>query len=142
MVTERLDFQDNSFPGFDDAARWYVNTTINLASWKLFKDVGISSLFKLVSLLQPFSWDLIPEGDKVLLARAGAAGELSALSNGIAIIAEQQPELLEQIRYLGKDGIREAYLVERDQFKELLFDDRSLLHVFSLFLNQTGHRLV
>jgi len=142
MVTERLDFQDNSFSSHDDAARWYVNTTINLASWKLFKDVGISSLFKLVSLLQPFSWDLIPEGDKVLLVRAGKAGELSTLSDGIAIIAEQQPELLEQIRYLGKEGIREAYLVERDQFKELLFDDRSLLHVFSLFLNQTGHRLV
>ncbi|MDX2429413.1 MAG: hypothetical protein QNK35_00680, partial [Bacteroides sp.] len=136
LVTERLDFPDNSFPGHDDAARWYVNTTINLASWKLFKDVGISSLFKLVSLLQPFSWDLIPEGDVVLLARAGMAGELSPLSNGIAIIAEQQPEILEQIRYLGKEGVREAYLVEREQFKELLFDDRALLHVFSSFLNQ------
>ena len=142
MVTERLDFQDNSFPGFDDAARWYVNTTINLASWKLFKDVGISSLFKLVSILQPFSWELIPGEDLVLLARAGAAGELSPLSDGLAIIADQQPEIMEQIRYLGKEGVREAYLVEREQFKELLFDDRSLLHVFSSFLNQTGHRLV
>ena len=142
LVNERLDFPDNSFPGHDDSARWYVNTTINLASWKLFKDVGISSLFKLVSLLQPFSWDLLPEGDKVLLARAGSSGEFSLLSDGIAIIAEQQPEIMEQIRYLGKDGVREAYLAEREQFKELLFDDRSLLHVFSSFLNQTGHRLV
>jgi hypothetical protein len=142
LVTERLDFPDNSFPGHDDSARWYVNTTINLASWKLFKNVGISSLFKLVSILQPFSWDLIPEGDFVLLARTVSAGELSPLSNGIAIIAEQQPEIMEQIRYLGKEGIREAYLVERGQFKELLFDDRSLLHVFNSFLNQTGHRLV
>ncbi len=100
--------------------------------------MGISSLFKLVSLLQPFSWDFIPEGDVVLLARAVSAGEFSPLSNGIAIIAEQQPEILEQIRYLGKEGVREAYLVEREQFKELLFDDRSLLHVFSSFLNQTG----
>ncbi len=142
LVTERLDFPDNSFPGHDDSARWYVNTTINLASWKLFKDVGISSLFKLVSILQPFSWEEMPGEDLVLLARAGSAGELSPLSNGLAIIAEQQPEIMEQIRYLGKEGVREAYLLEREQFKELLFDDRSLLHVFSSFLNQTGHRLV
>ncbi len=142
LVTERLDFPDNSFPGHDDSARWYVNTTINLASWKLFKNVGISSLFKLVSLLQAFSWDEIPDGDMVLLVRAVSAGELSPLSDGIAIIAEQQPEIMEQIRYLGKEGVREAYLVERGQFKELLFDDRSLLHVFNSFLNQTGPRLV
>ena len=142
LVTERLDFPDNSFPGHDDSARWYVNSTINLASWKLFKDVGISSLFKLVSILQPFSWERFPDGDLVLMARVASAGELSPLSDGIAIIAEQQPEIMEQIRYLGKDGVREAYLVEREKFRELLFDDRSLLHVFSLFLNQTGHRLV
>ena len=142
LVNERLDFPDNSFPGHDDSARWYVNTTINLASWKLFKDVGISSLFKLVSILQPFSWESLPGDDLVLMARAGSEGELSPLSDGIAIIAQQQPEIMEQIRYLGKDGVREAYLVERGQFKELLFDDRSLLHVFNSFLNQTGHRLV
>ncbi|MCP4310929.1 MAG: MFS transporter [Bacteroidetes bacterium] len=142
MVTERLDFQDNSFPGHEDSARWYVNTTINLVAWKLFKNVGISSLFKLVSLLQPFSWDLIPGGDYVLLVRAVSAGYLSPLTEGIAIIAEHQPEILEQIRYLGNDGAREAYLVEREKFIELLFDDRSLLHVFCAFLNQNGDRLV
>ncbi len=142
LLTERLDFPDNGFAGHEDSARWYVNTTINLTSWKLFKDVGISSLFKLVSLLQPFSWDLIPGGDLVLLVRTASAGELSPLSDGIAIIAVHQPEILEQIRYLGKEGVREAYLVEREQIRELLFDDRSLLHVFCSFLNQTGHRLV
>jgi len=142
MVTERLDFPDNSFPGHKDSALWYVNTTINLASWKLFKNVGISSLFKLVSVLQPFSWELVPAGDKVLLVRSVAAGGFSSLSSGIAIIAEHQPEVLEQIRYLGEDGVREAYLVEREEFIELLFDERSLLHVFHAFLNQTGRRLV
>ncbi len=131
-----------SFPDHEDSARWYVNTTINLAAWKLFKDVGISSLFKLVSVLQPFTWEKIPGGDKVLLVRSASAGGFSSLSNGIAIIAEHQPELLEQIRYLGEEGAREAYLVEREEFIELLFDDRSLLHVFNAFLNQTASRQV
>lgn len=142
MVTERLDFPDNSFPGHQDSALWYVNTTINLAAWKLFKNVGISSLFKLVSVLQPFTWDLVSGGDTVLLVRSVAAGGFSSLSNGIAIIADHQPEVLEQIRYLGEEGVREAYLIEREEFIELLFDDRSLLHVFYAFLNQTVSSLV
>ena len=140
MVTERLDFPVNSFPEHEDSAGWYVNTTIKLGAWKLFKSVGISSLFKLVSVLQPFSWELLSEGDMVVLARSEAADERSPLSRGLAIIAEHQPEILEQIRYLGADGKPEAYLVERAEFIELLFDDRSLLHVFCAFLNHTGSR--
>ncbi len=141
MVTERLDFPDNSFPDHEDSARWYVNTTINLAVWKLFKDVGINSLFKLVSVLQPFSEEQLSEGDYVVLARSETAVGLSPLTNGIAIIAVYQPEILEQIRYLGTEVTREAYLIEREKFIELLFDDRSLLHVFCAFLDQTGDRL-
>ena len=78
----------------------------------------------------------------MVLARAPSVTTQSPLATGMAMIAVEHPEILEQIRYLGKEGIREAYLVERGQFKELLFDDRSLLHVFNSFLNQTGHRLV
>ncbi|MFH0757639.1 MAG: hypothetical protein V2B15_10155 [Bacteroidota bacterium] len=137
MVTERLDFPDNSFPDHEDSARWYVNTTINLSVWKLFKNVGINSLFKLVSVLQPFSEEQLSGGDYVVLARSESAVGISPLSNGIAIIVAYQPEILEQIRYLGTEGTREAYLIEREEFIELLFDDRSLLHVFCAFLNQT-----
>jgi len=142
LVTERMDFPDSSFPEHEDAARWYVNTTINLVAWSLFKNVGISSLFKLVSILHSFSWDAISQGDYVLLVRSSLAGGFPSLSNGIAIIAEQQPEILEQIRYLGEDGVREAYLIEREEFIELLFDERSLLHVFGGFLNQKGESRV
>jgi hypothetical protein len=137
LVTERLDFPDNSFPDHEDSARWYVHTTINLAVWKLFKDVGINSLFKLVSVLKPFTEELLDEGDMVVLARSETASEQSPLSSGIAIIASNHPEILEQIRYLGTGGAHEAYLVERAMFVELLFDNRSLLHVFNAFLNQT-----
>jgi hypothetical protein len=133
MVTERLDFMDNSFPGHEDLTGWYVNTTINLAAWELFKNVGINSLFELVSLLQPFSEELLAEGDQVLLARSVDAGDFTPLSTGIAIIADHQPEILEQIRYLGTDSASEAYLIERGEFIELLFDNRSLLHVFCAF---------
>jgi AAA family ATP:ADP antiporter len=142
MVTERLDFPDNSFSVHEDPAGWYASTTIKLAVWKLFKNVGINSLFRLVSVLQPFSEDHLSEGDKVVLARSESAVGLSPLSNGIAIIAAHQPEILEQIRYLGLDRSHDAYLVEKEEFIELLFDDRSLLRVFSAFLNQTGDRLV
>ena len=142
MVTERLDFPDNSFPDHEDSAGWYVNTTINLAAWKLFKNVGINSLFKLVSVLQPYTEEDLSEGDHVLLARSGSAADYTPLSTGIAIIAAHQPEILEQIRYLGAEGACDAYLIEREEFIELLFDDRSLLHVFCAFLNQTGERLV
>jgi AAA family ATP:ADP antiporter len=142
MVTERLDFPDNSFPGHEDSAGWYVNTTIILAAWKLFKNVGINSLFKLVSVLQPYSEEVLTGGDYVMLARSSAPGGFTPLSTGIAIIAAQQPEILEQIRYLGTDGAIEAYLIERGEFIELLFDDRGLLHVFCTFLNQMGDSLV
>jgi molybdopterin-biosynthesis enzyme MoeA-like protein len=138
MVTDRLDFADNSFPDHDDAASWYVHTTIKIASWKLFKDVGISSLFKLVSILQPYSEELLAEGDQVLLARSDAAQGFSPLASGIAIIVEDHPEILEQIRYLGADSGEEVYLAGREVFVELLFDDRSLLHVIGNFLNQSA----
>ena len=42
MVTERLDFPDNSFPDHEDAARWYMDTTMKLTAWKLFLNVGIN----------------------------------------------------------------------------------------------------
>ena len=47
-----------------------------------------------------------------------------------------------QIRVLGTIGTCEAYLIERGEFVQLLFDDRSLLHVFCTFLNQTTKNLV
>ncbi len=142
MVTERLDFADNSFPDHEDVAKWYMNTTMKLTAWKLFLNVGINVLFKLVSELQPYSDELLIEGDYVVLARSAAAEEFSPLSSGIAIIAAYQPEILEQIRYLGTIGTCEVYLIEREKFIELLFDDRSLLHVFCTFLNQTTKNLV
>jgi hypothetical protein len=138
MVTERLDFPDNSFPDHEDLATWYSSTTINLAAWKLFKNVGINNLFKLVSVLQPYSESKIREGDFVVLARIEESVGISPLSNGIAFIAALNPEILEQIRYLGEEGASEVYLVEREEFIELLFDDRSLLHVLSAFLGNSG----
>jgi hypothetical protein len=137
MVTERLDFPDNSFPGHEDAAGWYVETTMKLAAWKLFMKVGINSLFKLVSELRPWSEEQLSKAEDVVLVRSASAEEFSPLSSGLAIIAEHQPEILEQIRYLGAIGTCEGYLIEREKFIELLFDDRSLLHVFCDFLNRT-----
>ena len=72
LVTERLDFPDNSFPGHDDAARWYVNTTINLASWKLFKKRGNKQPFQTGFGPSALLRELISEGDMVLLARSGS----------------------------------------------------------------------
>jgi len=142
MVTERLDFPDNSFPDHEDPAGWYMDTTTSLTAWKLFRNVGINALFKLVSAMQPFSEERFAEGDFVVLARSLAAGDLTPLSSGIAIIAVHQSEILEQIRYLGTDAKVEAYLIDREDFIELLFDDRSLLHVFCALLNQLGKKLV
>jgi hypothetical protein len=142
MVTERLDFPDNIFPGHEDAARWYMDTTMKLTAWKLFMNVGINALFKLVSGLVSFSEERLSQGDYVVLARSASAEQFSPLSSGIAIIAEHQPEILEQIRYLGTIGTCEAYLIEREKFIELLFDDRSLLHVFCDFLNRTTSQMV
>jgi hypothetical protein len=142
MVTERLDFPDNSFPDHEDPARWYMDTTMKLTTWKLFSNVGINSLFKLVSGLQQYSEELLFEGDYVVLARSDAAEDFTPISKGIAIIATHQPEILEQIRYLGTFGTCEVYLIEREEFIELLFDDRSLLHVFCSYLNQTMQKSV
>ncbi len=142
LVTERLDFPDNSFPDHEDAAKWYMDTTMKLTAWKLFVNVGINALFKLVSGLQPFSEELLKEGDYVVLARSAAAEEFTPLSSGIAIIAAHQSEILEQIRYLGTIGTCEVFLIEREEFIKLLFDNRSLLHVFCGFLNQTTHQSV
>ena len=138
MVTERLDYPDNSFPDHEDAAGWYTDTTMQLTAWKLFLNVGINALFKLVSEVEPFSEESLQDGDKVVLARSDSAEEFTPLSSGIAIIAEHQPEILEQIRYLATIEACEVYLIERAKFTELLFDNRSLLHVFCGFLNQNA----
>ncbi len=138
LMTERLDFPDNSFPGHEDMVRWYLDTTMRLTSWKLFMNIGINSLFKLVSIARPFSDEWSADGDSVVLARSVSAEEYPTLSNGIAIIAAYQPEILEQIRYLGTIGACETFLIDRKEFVELLFDERSLLHVFCSFLNQAS----
>jgi hypothetical protein len=113
---------------------------MRLTSWKLFINVGINSLFKLVSIARPFSEEWTDDGDTVILARSVSAEEFTTLSNGIAIIAANQPEILEQIRYLGTIGACEAFLIDQKEFVELLFDDRSLLHVFCNFLNQASQK--
>jgi ATP:ADP antiporter, AAA family len=138
LVTERLDFPDNSFPGHEDMVRWYLDTTVRLTSWKLFMNVGINSLFKIVSIARPFSDQWSADGDSVILARSFTVEGFSNLSNGIAIITAYQPEIMEQIRYLSTIGACEAFLIERKEFVELLFDDRSLLHVFCGSLNQAS----
>ncbi|MDF1575141.1 MAG: hypothetical protein P1P86_08140 [Bacteroidales bacterium] len=138
LLTERLDFPDNSFPGHEDMVRWYLDTTMRLTSWTLFLHVGVNSLFKLVSIARPFTDEWSAGTDSVILARSVSAEEFTTLSNGIAIIAAHQPEILEQIRYLGTIGACEAFLIDRKDFVELLFDERSLLHIFCSFLNQTS----
>ncbi len=142
LVTERLDFPDNSFPGHEDMVRWYLDTTMRLTSWKIFRNVGVNSLFKLVSIARAFSDEWSAEEDSVILARSISAEEFTTLSNGIAIIAAHQPEILEQIRYLGTIGACETFQIDRKEFVELLFDDRSLLHVFSNFLNQASQKML
>jgi ATP/ADP translocase len=138
LLTERLDFPDNSFPGHEDMVRWYLDATMRLSSWKLFMNVGINSLFKLVSIARPFSEEWTDDGNSVILARSVSSEGFTTLSNGIAIIAANQPEILEQIRYLGTIGACEAFLIDRKQLVELLFDERSLLHVLCSFLNQAS----
>jgi len=142
LVTERLDFPDNSFPGHEDMVRWYLDTTMRLTSWNIFANVGINSLFKLVSVARPFSDEWSAGEDSVILARSVSAEEFTTLSNGIAIIAAYQPEILEQIRYLGTIGACEAFQIDRKEFVELLFDDRSLLHVFNNFLHQASQKML
>jgi hypothetical protein len=140
LLTERLDFPDNSFPGHEDMVRWYLDTTMRLTSWKLFTNVGINSLFKLVSIARPFDEEWTSDGDTVILARSVSAEEFSTLSHGIAIIGVNQPEIVEQIRYLSTIGACEAFLIDRKTLIELLFDERSLLHVFCSFLNQASKK--
>jgi ATP/ADP translocase len=138
LVTERLDFPVNSFPLHEDVVRWYLDTSLRLSSWKLFENVGINSIFKLVSIARPFIEEWTVDEDTVVLARSVSADEFSTLSKGIAIIAVNQPDILEQIRYLGTIGACEAFMIDRKKFIELLFDVRSLLHVFCSFLNQAS----
>lgn len=140
LVTERLDFPDNSFPGHEDMLLWYLDTTLRLSTWKIFVNVGINTLFKLVSIARPFTEEATGDGDKVVLARSVSAEEFSTLSKGIAIIAANQPDILEQIRYLGTIGACEAFLIDREEFIELLFDERSLLHVFCSVLDQASRK--
>ena len=128
------------FRSHEDMIRWYLDTTMRLTSWKLFTNVGINSLFKLVSIARPFSEEWTDDGDNVILARSVSEEEFTTLSNGIAIIAANQPEILEQIRYLGTIGACEAFFIDQKEFVELLFDDRSLLHVFCNFLNQASQK--
>ena len=90
----------------------------------------MGSLFKLVSIARPFTEEWAIDRDTIVLARSVSAEEFTTLSDGIAIIAANQPEILEQIRYLGTIGACEAFIIDRKEFIELLFDERSLLHVF------------
>jgi hypothetical protein len=140
QLTERLDFPDNSFPGHEDMVRWYLDTTMRLTAWKLFANVGINSLFKIVSIARPFTDQWSADGDAVLLARSFSTEGFTNLSNGIAIITDYQPEIMEQIRYLSTIGACEAFLLDRKEFVELLFDDRSLLHVFCSFLRHASSK--
>ncbi len=136
LVSGRLDFPPHISPVNDEMVNWHLETTMKLTTWKLFQKVGINSLFSLVAISRPFSEKSAVDENSVILVRSISSEEFSILSDGIAIIASHQPEILEQIRYLGTIGACEAFLIDRKEFIELLFDDRALLHVFCSFLNQ------
>jgi hypothetical protein len=136
LVSARPDFPKQISPVNDDMVHWYLETTMKLTAWKLFQKIGINSLFSLVTKAKPFSEKTPVDENSVILARSVSTQEFSVLSDGIAIIAAHQPEILEQIRYLGTIGACEAFLINRREFIELLFDDRALLHVCCSFLNQ------
>ncbi|TFH25377.1 MAG: hypothetical protein E4H10_09455 [Bacteroidia bacterium] len=136
LVSGRLDFPSHISPINDEMVNWHLKTTMKLSTWKLFQKVGINSLFSLVTISRPFSEKSAVDENSVILVRSVSAEGFPVLSDGIAIIASHQPEILEQIRYLGTIGACEAFLVDRKEFVELLFDDRALLHVFCSFLNQ------
>ena len=136
LVSERLNFPKHMAPISDDMINWHLETTMKLTMWKLFHKIGINSLFSLVTRARPFSEKSHVDENSVILARSISAEEFSILSDGIAIIASHQPEILEQIRYLGTIGACEAFLIDKKEFIELLFDDKALLHASCNCLNQ------
>jgi len=138
LVSERPDFPDNSFFDHEDPGSWYIETVLGLSEWELFTNVGLNALFKLVSGLRTYDGRLPSDGNVVILARSIEEGDFSPLSSGIAIIAAHQPELMQQIRYLGAGGKCVAYLIEKEEFIELLFDEVSLLHTFCGILNKNS----
>jgi hypothetical protein len=142
LVSDRRDSPNHISPIDDNMVQWYLDTTMELTTWKLFQKVGINSLFSLVTRARPFSEKSQVDENSVILVRSVSAEGFLTLSDGIAIIASHQPEILEQIHYLGTIGACEAFLVDRNKFIELLFDDRALLHVFCSFLNQANQKSV
>jgi hypothetical protein len=142
LISDRLDFPTHISPIDDDKLEWYLETTMKLITWKLFQKIGINSLFSLVTRAKPFTEKLPVDENSVILVRSVSAEEFSTLSDGIAIIASHQPEILEQIRYLGTIGACESFLIDRKEFIKLLFDDRALLHVFCSFLDQAHQKPV
>jgi len=142
MVSARPDFPKHLRPVNEDVIHWYLETTMKLTSWKLFQKIGINALFALVTKAKAFSEKTPVDENSVVLARSHSVEEFSILSDGIAIIASHQPEILEQIRYLATIEACDAFLIHRKEFIELLFDDRALLHVFCSLLNQTHQQSV
>lgn len=136
MLTQELDFPDNQFPGRDNIVLWYMDSTMRLSEWEIFRNAGINSLFRLVSRMRSYDEQEAAAEDTVCLVRSLNAKENPDLSGGMAFIPSYEPAILEQIRYLAKIGASEAYLIDQDDFREILFDDRSLLHVFCEFLNR------
>jgi hypothetical protein len=135
-VAGRLDLPIHIDPKNNALLDWYLETTLKLASWKLFENVGINSLFSLVTLARIFIEEREVDEHSVILVRSISAEEFSNLSDGIAIIGSHQPEILEQIRYLGTLGECEAFQFDKKEFIELLFDDRALMHACCSFLKE------
>jgi hypothetical protein len=135
-VVGRLDLPIHIDPTNNALLDWYLDTTMKLTTWKIFQNVGVNSLFSLVTLSTMFFDESVVNEDSVILARSISDEEFTNLSEGIVIIGSHQPEILEQIRYLGTLGECEAFHLDRKEFVELLFDDRALLHACCTFLNE------
>lgn len=142
LVSGRPDFPKHMSLVTDERIQWYLESTMKLTTWKLFQKIGINSLFSVVTRARPFTEKSEVNENSVILARSVSSEEFSILSEGIAIIASHQPEILEQIRYLGTIGACEAFLIDRKEFIELLFDDRALLHASCSFLSQANQQSV
>jgi len=135
-VVGRLDLPIHIDPTNNALLEWYLDTTMKLTTWKLFQNVGINSLFSLVTMARMFLEETEVDENSVILVRSISDEEFTNLSGGIVIIGSYQPEILEQIRYLGTLGECEAYHLDKNEFVELLFDDRALLHACCSFLNE------
>ena len=138
-VMERLDIASGPLASgltaiVDSGGPEIIRIVEDLITWRTFSELERELIFRLAShFIRTGSGS--PDDSRYVTIMKTASFEENLLSRGVVINLADYPAVLDQIEHLASHSAFKFYQVDRNTFRELLFDAPELLHACQLLFN-------